>query len=158
MIISILTLIIFTLGCYYKTEPYNLKDESSKLSNYENVIVTLERTECYGPCPVYKLTIDGNGGVIYEGEKYVKTKGKKTSKISLNKVKELVETFYTLDYFSLNDSYYGDITDLATVVTSISINGTTKRVIDYYGAPERLYQIENKIDEVANSKQWIEKK
>lgn len=38
------------------------------------VVITLQRTVCYGSCPEYKLTIFSDGRVLYEGIRNVKKK------------------------------------------------------------------------------------
>ncbi len=136
--------LIFLTGCVNK-KPDNIND----------VVITLERTACYGTCHAYKLTISGEGTVEYEGKQFVNVIGKQTDKISIGKVNELVNTFYNINYFSLKDNYYEPVTDLPTTTTSITINGKTKTVVDYVGAPQSLKDLENKIDEITNSKRWI---
>ena len=37
--------------------------------------IELERTQCYGPCPVYKLSILRNGEITYNGIQFVKILG-----------------------------------------------------------------------------------
>ena len=46
------------------------------------VVITLERTVCYGTCPAYTLRITGDGSVEYEGMRYVRVIGKATARIS----------------------------------------------------------------------------
>jgi hypothetical protein len=130
----------------------------------EGVVISMERTACYGTCPVYTLTIKGDGTVIYEGKDFVKVTGKQDSKISDDKVKKLIQEFYDIDYFSLEDSYTYRVNDdgsktvvqdLPTTKTSITIEGKTKSVDNYYGAPEKLKKLEDKIDEMCNSKVWV---
>jgi hypothetical protein len=130
----------------------------------EGVMISMERSACYGTCPVYTLTIKGDGTLMYEGKDFVKVKGKQVSKISEETVKKLIEEFYDIDYFSLEDSYTYTINDegiksvvqdLPTTKTSITIEGKTKSVDNYYGAPEKLKVLEDKIDEMCNSKVWV---
>jgi hypothetical protein len=133
--------------------------KSSELRNaaLSDVIITLERTACYGECPVYKLTISGDGNVVYEGERFVKSSGTQKYQISQDKVKELVDEFHRTNYFTLNDSYSDGVTDFPSAITSITVNGTTKTIDDYQGAqaPKELRELEDKIDEIANSNKWI---
>ena len=128
-------------------------------SNLDGVVITLERTACFGTCPVYTLTINGDGTVIYEGKDFVKTGGRAETAISQDKVKQLISEFEKVDYFSLNDSYTErTITDAQTVITSITIDGKTKTIEHYYGdfsAPKQLTELEDKIDEIVDSGQWI---
>lgn len=123
---------------------------------FSDVVITLERTGCYGTCPVYKLSISGDGEVIYEGTGFVNITGTQTSQISQDEIKELVDEFYNVNYFTLKDKYDAPIKDVPTTITSITIEGKTKKVVNYYGAPKKLDELENKIDEITNSKQWIE--
>ena len=131
----------------------------SNASNNQDVVITLERTACFGTCPVYSLTIRGDGTVAYEGKEFVDVKGEAETTISQDQVDQLVSEFEKVDYFSLNDSYIErTVTDLPTVITSISIEGKTKEIEHYRGdfsAPEKLTKLEDKIDEIVNSDQWI---
>jgi Domain of unknown function (DUF6438) len=128
--------------------------------NYNNnVAITLERNACFGICPIYSLKVFGNGTAVYNGERFVNITGQKISTISQQKVRELVEEFYKINYFGLNDTYNKLVkTDQPTVITSINITGVYKSVFDNYGsiAPQGLRLLENKIDEITNSSKWIE--
>ena len=153
ILIIVVIAALVVLFCVYFF-PWQYK--SSKPSDYLNAVITLERTMCFGTCPAYKLTIYGDGRVVYEGENYVKVTGTQNADISEDDVKGLVDEFYRIGYFSLADSYTADITDLPTTITSISIDGKTKQVVDYHGAPLALVDLEKRIDEVANTKIWVE--
>ena len=85
----------------------------------------------------------------------MKITGTQTTQLSQDKIKQLVDEFYRIDYFSLKDEYTAGITDLPTTITSITIDGKTKKVVNYYGAPKKLDELENKIDEITNSKNWV---
>jgi hypothetical protein len=131
----------------------------STIDDLSNVTIGMERNMCMGTCPVYSLEIFGNGTVVYNGERFVNVTGKQISSIPEDEVKEVVEQFYNINYFSLNDTFDKVVkTDQPTVITSISINGTFKSVFDNLGAiaPEGLRVLENKIDEITNSSKWIE--
>ena len=131
-------------------------------------VITLERSVCYGTCPAYKLTIFDDGKVIYVGKEFVKQKGKAEGRITKAELDELVREFERINYFSLDD-YYTDgpkncpeyWTDHPSAVTSLSWKGKTKKIDHYHGCHglpvlEQLTNLEKKIDEVVNSKRWIE--
>jgi hypothetical protein len=134
--------------------------------------VTLKRTACFGTCPIYTLTIKADGSVVFEGEKFTATTGKAEAKISEAKIRELIKAFEEADYFGFDDSYGYDssncpstATDMPTVTTSIQINNRKKSIDHYLGCtdgtegfniyPAKLYQLENKIDEIVGTKRWI---
>jgi hypothetical protein len=43
--------------------------------DYENTSVTMSRGVCFGTCPVYTVTVYGNGSVFYEGRMFVEKEG-----------------------------------------------------------------------------------
>ncbi len=124
-----------------------------------DVVITLERGPCFGACPVYKLTIYGDGRVVYQGIRFVAVEGNRTASISEEKVRQLVNEFQKIDYFSLNDEYVDvTATDMPTAITFISVNGQTKTVAHYHGdfdAPEELTALEDKIDEIVSTERWV---
>ena len=128
-------------------------------SDLDEVVITLERTVCFGICPEYKLTIYGSGTIVYEGKRFVRIEGKRTIAISEEKVRQLLSEFKRIDYYSLDDSYEEFMaTDMPSAFTSLTIDGKTKTVRHYHGdfsAPKELTKLEDKIDEIVNSNQWI---
>lgn len=136
----------------------------------EDLLITLERTECYGLCPVYKVSIKADGSVIFEGIKNTETKGAAEGKIRETQIKDILKEFETADYINLKDKYDSETcplaaTDNSTVVTSIQSDGKKKIVSHYLGCvedneqhtpfPPKLRELENKIDEIAGTKRWI---
>ncbi len=129
-------------------------------------MIILERTACYGVCPIYKLTVKADGSVLFEGEKFTKTKGKAEGRISKEKVRELVKEFEKADFFDLNGEYdCYQMTDNPSALTSIQINGKKKSIDHYRGCRKgsadfekelsKLTELENKIDEIAGTRKWI---
>jgi hypothetical protein len=122
-------------------------------------VVTLERGPCYGPCPVYRLTLYDSGKIVFEGKNHVRAKGTQTATISKEQVAELVAGFEKAGYFRFKDRYTAHhITDLPTTVTSVQVGRRVKRIEHYHGdssAPKILSALENKIDAVVGSKRWI---
>lgn len=136
-------------GCARKAEPVP----------QEELVIRLERTACFGKCPVYSLMIKGHGAVIYSGVDFVKMKGIQETTISAEAMDQLLQAFDDAEYFLLDDSYTGfGKSDMPSVYTSISIGDNTKSVKHYLGdnkAPKKLTELENKIDAIVNSAQWI---
>jgi hypothetical protein len=126
--------------------------------NMKNAIITLERTPCFGSCPVYKLTVYGTGRVVYEGTKNVNVVGNRESTLSNEQIMALIERFIGIDYFSLNDSYQAFmVSDMPSAITSMQMDGKMKTVQHYHGdktAPEVLTELEDFIDQTVNSAQW----
>jgi (2Fe-2S) ferredoxin len=122
------------------------------------VALTLERTACFGACPVYTVTVYTDGTVVYNGERFVDVEGEQTTTIDPETVEQLVAGFEGAGYFEWDDEYTEMfITDLPTVITSITRDGETKQITRYAGddsAPLALPYLETWLDLAANTGQW----
>ncbi|HEX2691137.1 MAG TPA: DUF6438 domain-containing protein [Kofleriaceae bacterium] len=123
-------------------------------------LATLERTPCFGFCPVYKVTIFRDGIVDYEGIRFVKTQGHATGHLDAGQLVQLRALFQQNGYLQLASSYQRpDVTDLPSVYTSYSpAPDQTKSIRHYLGdrsAPEALTRVEEGIDRIVNIEQWI---
>ena len=95
-------------------------------NTFSDLMITMERTACHGTCPVYKLTIQGNGDVAYDGQDFVQVKGKQTASLSPAQIQELVSAFEQAKFFTLRDYTHQATTDSPAAITSITLNGKTK--------------------------------
>ncbi|MEY2498388.1 MAG: hypothetical protein QOD12_1944 [Verrucomicrobiota bacterium] len=116
--------------------------------------ISLERTACFGTCPVYTLTVYSDGRVEYEGKDHVKEKGSRSLKIDGKLFQRLMKKVDEIAFFKLEDRYEGRVTDLPTRITTVTKGDVTKTVRNYYGGPKGLHDLEQLIDEVTNSAQW----
>jgi hypothetical protein len=106
-------------------------------------------------CPAYWLTIYDDGTVVYIGHHTVTSLGLHTAQISRREVNQLLNEITRSGFFSLDNEYKSAITDLPTFTVSIRMGVRAKTVVHYGLAPRRLFDLEYKIDEVANSAQWV---
>ena len=130
----------------------------------DDFIIKLERTSCFGECPVYAVSIDAKGNVTYEGTKFVRVEGRQTDRVPVARVAALLETADRIRFFELNDRYRTIrnpdgtetmVTDLPTTVVTVTREGRSKRVEDYIGAPQSLKELEQQIDDAARTMRWI---
>ena len=127
----------------------------------DSAVITMQRHGTPdGLSPVYSLTVHGNGSVTYQGIRNVDTTGIETYQIPKDKARELINEFINIYYFALKDKYSdsSNASSLGMVTTSINLNGKTKSVLDDRAsyAPPPLRALEDKIDQVTNSKKWVD--
>lgn len=138
-----------------------------------DTLISLERTQCYGECPAYELSIRADGSVVFIGKRFVPKPGKVESRISADQVRQLISLFEEINYFSMKDDYGFPMyrssencpqwwTDASWAYISLTIKGKTKRIQHYQGCEgtedvEKLSRLENGIDEIVNTKQWLTK-
>lgn len=126
--------------------------------------ITLERKPCFGTCPVYIVSIAGDGSMVFDGRAHVDSVRRVTSRIDPSRVDSLMRLFEDSHFFTLDDKYvYGEqncrlyAADAPIVITSISIGGRIKRVEHDHGCsgvPAQLTLLENRIDEIARVWRW----
>jgi hypothetical protein len=130
----------------------------------DSTVVTLERTPCFGACPVYTVSISGSGAVSFIGTRFTTQVGEATAEIPSERVDSLVEELRNGGYFEFADAYVVDApacgryaTDSPTVITSVLADGVRKEIRHDYGcgdAPATLAALERRIDEVAGTGRW----
>ena len=121
----------------------------------EDFGIKLDRTACFGACPVYSVTIDARGNVTYDGTRFVRIVGRQTDRIPVSRVAALLETVDRIGFFKLEDKYRQLITDLPTTFVTVTRDGRSKLIEDYFGAPQPLKDLERQIDEAAQTARWI---
>jgi hypothetical protein len=107
--------------------------------------VTLERTACYGSCPIYKVTLRRDGTISYKGREFVELKGSYEGKVyGFDRLAQLI---LSSGYFNLKDRYTINATDLPSTITSVVREGKRKTVTNYGDrGPVELWGIEMAID------------
>jgi ankyrin repeat protein len=123
------------------------------------VSIVLERGECFGTCPTYRVELRGTGEIIYEGRKYVLVEGQHRMTIDPQRVAALVEEFRKSDFWSLRPAYVASITDSPSYRLTLSIDGQARTVTDYVGKavgmPDFVTALEEAVDKVAGTRRWI---
>lgn len=125
--------------------------------------ITLERTTCYGTCPAYRLTLHADGTVDYEGKDYVRQKGRRAGRISLEAFQKIAKKVAKIRFFELSNEYYSQeingaamfLTDQPTTITTVTEGARVKKVENYFGGPKRLYELEQLIDQLTQSYRWV---
>jgi hypothetical protein len=170
MRLLLVKLALVLLGCL----PGVVAAQESKVPDYSHVTITM-KTEG-GPCgmvcpandyrsccPAYSVSLDENGTVIYNGVTGVKERGERIHSISVGAVRDLVAEFLRVDFYSLEDRYtekklpngMTQIIDHANATTiSIDIDGKKKSVYIFYGAPDKLIDLQHKLYDATQIAQY----
>ena len=108
------------------------------------LIISLQRTACFGTCPIYKIEIFSDGSGIYTGTRFVENIG--ITKFSLSEIElNLILTeAEAIGFTNMKEEYSEPISDLPTTFIQIK----DKKIRDYVGAPSELRELENLIDKI----------
>jgi hypothetical protein len=129
--------------------------------------ISLERTPCFGGCPVYTISVSSSGQVTFEGKAHVRELGTHTAEIPGQQVDALLMELKRAGYFNFASRYAVSeaacgryVTDLPSAISTATLKGRTKRIEHDYGcgaAPGALMVLEQRIDEVLGTERWVEK-
>lgn len=120
-------------------------------------VITMERTQCKGQCAEYKLSFYEDGSVIYEGKAGASKEGLWRASVPKAAVDDLVAQFQRLNYFSLQPSYSGGLSQNPVAITSFRLNDHIKTVSHDEGSPfspEALTALEDRVDAAVQSVNW----
>lgn len=153
----------------------NSESRGSKPISVDFDSVTLQRTACYGQCPIYAVEIYGNGQVKYTGKDFVKVKGIRQSSVPPANVELLAAALRHVKFEQIREKYQFETdgcvsmpTDFPSFSISVTKAGKTKSVAFYTGChgptvpAEDLEWLSNTIDVLAQTgrlvSQWSDVK
>lgn len=130
--------------------------ESTQGNKLKTTVFTLEKTACFGRCPIFVLTITGeNNTAIYKGQMNVDKVGTYQKKVSNEELTALTAAFEKYKFFEMQDEYNkAQVTDLPSIYVSYTVGSKSKKVRDRYQAPAELKELEKLLDAIGNSEGW----
>jgi Domain of unknown function (DUF6438) len=103
-----------------------------------DTMITLQRGNCEGGCPVYRVIIFSDGDVIWHGQDHAAKNGLVLSHIEPNQIRALLAGFQAMDYFHLQHIYgYGEKgcprADVGKVMTRTTlVTGGRSQTMSHY--------------------------
>ncbi len=128
--------------------------------------ITLEREQCFGDCPAYRVTIDTDGAMTWQGQTDVVTKGSVNRTVDAKAVRDLAREMSTSCFFDMRSRYdsihYHEARARMTLRVGDRVHTVMHTPADDqrggYGsclAPRALVSLERRIDEIAGTKALI---
>lgn len=143
--LSFIALTILFLTACKSTQPLSKQETTQATGNTQKstkVVFSLEKTACYGTCPVFKMTIFENDSLVFEGERFVGSLGIHSQKIATGTVEQLKATFREAHFFNFQKEYRANISDLPTTYIAFYDKSQALKITDYHGSPESLKKLE----------------
>ena len=120
--------------------------------------VGLERTACFGECPVYTAVIHATGLVEYQGDWHVDRLGEHRGRVSLYDFRCLAQFIQGTDFREMETSYdFSDcvVSDCASAYVMVVTEGRRKVVSNHGNAgPPAPWAIAELIDSVMRGVTW----
>lgn len=117
--------------------------------------IKVKTTGCFGTCPIYEFQLNGDGMGVYKGERFVAVEGEKKKEFGIMDAGLAFDSFRSANFWSYEDEYTGNITDLPTTFLTFSDGGKTKTIRLYYDYPDELKRLSEYVKKLANSEGWV---
>ena len=117
--------------------------------------ISLERTACFGTCPVYTVTLHQDGRAEYQARAHLPELGNFEGKFSSDEFRRLSYFIENCGFERLSGKYSASHTDDSTCIVRATSDSDTKVVSNYGDAgPVDLWAVEELIDGVRARIAW----
>ncbi|MEY2407712.1 MAG: hypothetical protein QOF48_382 [Verrucomicrobiota bacterium] len=124
-------------------------------TNHGITEIGIERSPCYGHCPVYTFIIKSDGTFRYKGVRGFDREGESAGTIPVGYFNRLAQFITDSGYMELEDYYSRTVTDNPTAYTMVVMSGKRKTVSNYANAgPTKLWAVEQLIDDLMAKAKW----
>lgn len=139
---------------------------SAATSEVASWSVRLERGPCYGTCAAYTVDLSADGTVKFKGVRFVSDTLEHSTKVSTESVRALQSQIEAAGFKTLPTMYVDSAkicqpyaTDAPTATITVRNGAATHTVVHDHGcggAPPILNTLEQAIDSVAQTSQWMQ--
>lgn len=126
------------------------KKTTSKVDNKANeiVYVSMERTACFGQCPMYQTEIYADGTVKYTGKMFTEYTGIYESSITTDKVKDVFGELNKYQVDTCSAEYSNMIVDAPGLIYKVHYkDGRKQEIMNAQAGPSFLKSIGQFIDQ-----------
>ncbi len=121
------------------------------------LLLSLQKTDCPGFCPVFELRLFSDGRALYRGTKDVAMIGKFETRLTNEQLSAIVGEADRIGFFNLASKYPADgilIRELPTTITSINQLTKAHSVTNSFDSPKRLLSFEKYIIRLFENLNW----
>lgn len=126
-----------------------------------NLLVSFQRTPCFGKCPAYKMEIFKDGRAKYQGIANIPRVGSHEAQVTLDVIKMIQKKALDMKYFELANQYPtngSDINDIPKAISYVRFGNDGKMIVDNFDAPKELIEFEKWLEKLSDSFVWKEMK
>ncbi len=80
-------------------------------------LIFLQKTACYGTCPIYKATLYSNGKIVYKGDKFTPYIGEIETQLPEKDLMHLIDEYEKIQFGQYSSQYVNDkISDVPSTI------------------------------------------
>ncbi len=131
---------------------------ATKTLDESKLVMSLEKLQCLGSCPIYKLSIFNNRTALFEGYRFTRMDGKFKTIISKEKYEDMIKHFQEAGFFEMKDVYTANIMDGQSIYVYFNYDGREKKILDYFKPPAKLKELEKMMEDLILTENWMDAK
>jgi len=120
----------------------------------DSLVMSIERTPCFGACKAYRLHVYRSGYATYEGRVNVEKVGMHDARIGRDTLDAILREAERIGFFALNDVYDSQVTDLPSTTIYVALDKRDKRVLGRVGTPPKFKAFAEYIEELLLPMAW----
>lgn len=120
----------------------------------DSLVITLQRTPCFGTCPAFVINVYRSGYATYEGHSHVEREGLHSAWIGPDTLQRILKDAEASGFFQFEDRYDRDVTDLPSAILRVVGNGKDKRVVGRVGVPPAYKALFGRVEELLLPIPW----
>lgn len=119
---------------------------SPKQPDFEYVL--MQRTACFGKCPIYNIELFKDGTLKYTGIRFIKDSGMYEKNIGMANAEKIFDEFRKYRVDTCSGQYDLPIADLPGIYYNYTVNGEERKIANAHFGPKFLKELANKMDEI----------
>jgi len=129
---------------------------TTKTTNNNHFYLAMDKTPCFGQCPIYTVEVFGNGQLKLDARRFNDPDGNFSSVLDSDEMVKLQNLANNLKWDTFKEEYLTGYSDLpSTVLTYSKTIGDTLYVrYESDKAPKELMDLASEIDIIKNSVKW----
>ncbi len=120
----------------------------------DEVVYFLKKGACFGRCPIYSLSIYGNGLAEYNGERFTDMLGKYQKKLSQSQLSDLEDLFGSTDFSGFQSYYESMIPDLPSTTVGYLIGDSLSTFAGKEERPVALKKLQYALENITEGDDW----
>ncbi len=143
------------MSCKSKEKVSNT--EQTTENKYQQDWVRLTRSGCFGTCPIYIVTIYGNGIVKYEGIRHTDKIGMFIGRMDPQKFDGIIKKMKEVAFLEMEDMYQAPVSDMPGITVFLHFGDIEKQVMENGDAPRELKEFQKYLDDIVSEiEEWKE--
>jgi len=122
----------------------------------KNTYISIEQTACFGECPIYKLTVDGNGSALLDARRFMDSIGVFEAKVNSDTLCVTFAEAKKCKWETYDEEYISGYSDVPATVIQYSTNQRDTFTVRFQGerAPLQLLWITERLKSIKGAVKW----